>query len=154
MLNVLQYLGVGAGAAAVMGLVVLFFLRGVWSKFGTAMMRAEIALWWNHKEQRDAMRADVKEIIDNEVQRADGLIRKAVSAEVNGINAHVDQRIQAVLDKMERMSDVLGDVVERLSRLEGTTDLLAKRSGMSGSMPQLPPTPPADATGRQRPMPR
>jgi hypothetical protein len=152
MINFLQYLGVGAGAAAVLGLVLVFFLRGVWAKFGTAMMKAEIALWWSHREQRDALKLDVKEIIDNEVQRADGLIRRVVTKETNDVVGRMEVELQSVAAKMDRMSDILHDVVERLARVEGTVDILAKRSGLSRELPaQLPPALPADATGRLRP---
>jgi hypothetical protein len=124
---------VGVGGVSVL---VSLLLRGIWSKNGDPMVRQALASWYNSKEQMEARRKEIKEvlaeanlspevhaahatlvgeIIDNHLRRDDGLIRKEITVTAQRLDADLTGKIASA---SQGLKDLLMQMIDRLDRFD------------------------------------
>lgn len=132
---------VAAASLGVLAALAAYLVRGFWAKNVEPVVKAQFVAWTSAPEQVDARKAFVREIIDNETQRVDGIIRKEITTQVTNVQTsllaaiktlgqEVKDETKALRDSIEVLTQVdeefRENVVSRLSKIEGAMGVLTK----------------------------
>jgi hypothetical protein len=129
----------GAAGIAVIGVIGAYFLRGIWAKFGEATIEGVVVKWSIHPDRTKEQRAFVKDVIDNEIRRDDGLIAKEIRQQVDQMETRLIEAIEGLRIDREFKDNVLRE----LGDIQGTLRVLAQ-----GTKPDSDPPPPPPALER------
>lgn len=125
--------------------VVLLLLIGLWTKFLEPLVRKTVEAWYNDPARQEQREKFAKKVIENEVQRIDGLIYTHTTAHTNMTNegwrtAYNELRLEMAEDRK-----LLHEMVAKLGRLEGMLAMIAKHQRIS--IPEMPAVSPPPVSG-------
>lgn len=122
----------------------LFFsllVRGWWSKMGEPVVRTMFLAWFRDPDQAAKRADEIKNVIENQIQRADGLIRKEIEAQFKCIQdefkeslASMDDLVRKDLTELKEMISKQNEfseafrtnVMTRLGKIEGAINMITK----------------------------
>lgn len=145
----------------------LMMMRGFWAKNGEPVVKAMFIEWQNSPERLEMQKKLMRETIDNETQRMDGIIRKEIVNQVDGLQKQILKAVEelgtSLKGETRRMHDDLtkttseistkleakeddaqqnrDSIINRLAKIEGVLQVLT-RSRSSVSTDNFPITPP------------
>jgi hypothetical protein len=124
------------GGTGILLAAVMLMARGYWSKNIAPLIQEEVQKWYGASEQiahrekelQNTLRSPhvlteqktvIKEVLDNEIKRSDGLISQAIHTQVSDM----ETRLMSKLDEMSKFikedTEFKQDLIQRLARLEG-----------------------------------
>lgn len=121
------------GGAGVIGAIIF---AGVWDRFFKTKVRQEIKTFNGEPDNLEAFEKAVNKVIDNQINRRDGIIHKEISKQVEDGNAKV-------LGEIKALREELGDMTEigsRLGHIEGSMKVLLNALRVPPIPPTNPPT--------------
>lgn len=143
------------GGTGLLLTIVMLTARGYWSKNIAPLIQEEVSKWYaasgqtamREVEIQNALRspqlvaeqkAFIKDVLDNEIKRSDGLISQAISTQVSDM----ETRLMSKLDEMSRFikedTEFKQDLIQRLARLEGAVQGLNQQKAESSKVGPLP----------------
>lgn len=143
------------GGTGLLLTIVVLTARGYWSKNIAPLIHEEVSKWYGspdqvagrEKELKNALRSPhlsseqkalIKDVLDNEIKRTDGLISQAISTQVSDM----ETRLMSKLDEMSRFikedTEFKQDLIQRLARLEGAVQGLNQQKSENSKVGPLP----------------
>ena len=120
---------------------------------------ATVKIWYDHKDQRESrtdeiqnilrhptvvaeQKQAVRDILDNEIKRKDGLISKEIQTQVTDMETRLMTKLEEVSQFLREDTSFKREIIERMATLEGTiTAVLPRAQGdKSGSSALRAPT--------------
>ena len=120
---------------------------------------ATVKIWYDHKDQRESrtdeiqnilrhptvvaeQKQAVRDILDNEIKRKDGLISKEIQTQVTDLETRLMTKLEEVSQFLREDTSFKREIIERMATLEGTiTAVLPRAQGeKSGSSALRAPT--------------
>jgi len=120
---------------------------------------ATVKVWYDHKDQRESrtdeiqnilrhptvvseQKQAVRDILDNEIKRKDGLISKEIQTQVTDMETRLMTKLEEVSQFLREDTSFKREIIERMATLEGTiTAVLPRAQGeKSGSSTLRAPT--------------
>lgn len=122
--------------------IVLLLLVGLWTKFLEPLVRKTVEAWYNDPERQNHRKAFVKEVIDDQVQRVDGVIHLHTQKHTDATNVAWQTEYKALREDMAEDRKLLHEMIQKLGRLEGMVAMIAKHNRISvPEMPAITPPP-------------
>jgi hypothetical protein len=78
-----------------------------------------IAVWYNQQATRDEREIFTKKVIDDQIQRADGVIRKEINVHVDKLTDKIEGLTADVNSKFDTLNTSTNQMLAKLSRIEG-----------------------------------
>lgn len=144
------------GATLILGLI----FRGIQAKYGDAYVKATIKEWYTSEElkaEREAFARKVvsdwygtesmreererftRRVIEDQLRRDDGLIRRDIEKAVTAVTAPVVEKLDELLAKTESAHSTYQQVLQRLSHIEGSVDVVKNAMRLSSPSTRMPP---------------
>jgi hypothetical protein len=120
----LGWFGDKFGTVAVFSVVFGLIVRGVAAKYGDGYIVKVVERWFASESVREFRKKFVREILDNEIARDDGLIRLAVIGEAEKLSREVIERLEHIQATFDRSVAEQTKIGERLARIEGAVETL------------------------------
>lgn len=161
--HIATLLVVGAAGTGVVAVVLGLLVRGWWTKMGDPVVRNMFLAWYRDPDQQAKREAEIKLVIENQIQRVDGLIRKEIAAQVNTMQQELARTMREVGDEfrteVKELKEILANqdemsegfrtnVTTRLAKIEGALNMFmqgkftASDSNFPPSTPTFPRRPP------------
>lgn len=81
--------------------------------------RRTISSWYNQQATRDERETFTKKVIDDQIQRADGVIRKEINVHVDKLTDKIESLTADVNAKFDTLNNSTNQMLAKLSRIEG-----------------------------------
>jgi hypothetical protein len=116
------------------GVVLALLVRGIWGRIGEPAVRSVLAAWYTDPEQVKHRKAEVVEVIDNELKRVDGKIRTEITQQVVLMEGKLLAALNDLKTLIQQDNQHQHQVLNKLNRMEGQIDVLLnqKTSGNHG----------------------
>jgi hypothetical protein len=152
---------VGTGA---IGVVLGLVLRGGWAKMGEPVVKNMFLAWYRDPDQQDKRKKEIKDVIDDQLQRADGLIRKEIASQVDTMQKELAEVITQFgtefRQEVRELKEILGNqdetseafrtnIMTRLGKIEGAVNVMTKGQ-LSGTSESGFPAQPNPFPGQRR----
>jgi len=135
---------VGSGGLV---LVLGLLLRGGWAKMGEPVVKAMFLAWYRDPEQQEKRKIEIKGVIEDQIQRMDGLIRKEIASQVDTMQKELAEvvtqfgtefrqevkELKEILVHQDETSEAFRtNIMTRLGKIEGAVNVMTKGQ-LSGS---------------------
>lgn len=123
---------VGAAGLGALSFLALLLMRGFWAKVGEPVVKAMFLAWQADATETAKRHAETKSVIDNELQRVDGIIRKEITHQVSVLQSEMVKVLSEIKALIALDQSYREQVLTRLGRIEGAMNLHATDPDGSG----------------------
>lgn len=113
------------------GVLCTLLMRGLWVKHGEPEIITTVAAWYSAPAQTEARVKFIKQVIDNEIRRDDGLIAKEIEQAIDDFKQKLEAELAELYRDNQTEQQFRNTVISEIGRLKGSLGVLTRSSSTS-----------------------
>lgn len=97
-----------SGVLIVLGLLVRYVFKGFWVSVLEPIVEAFVVKWWNSTAQKESLTVSMREFVENQTKRNDGIIRVEFDKDINSVKSSIDGLKAEMTEINKSLSEIKG----------------------------------------------